>query len=325
VDPWQGPAVRLVATFPADGAGLECLPDDPPACGVRVDTPIQLRFDRFLNPASVNRQAFRIYTGSRGNLVGSQPPEPLYDVVERVVTIRLAPGDYFQPHTLYTVELVLHGPEEEFGFHAVDAAPMATDSLRFDFYTSGLTPEELATEDPLESQPQPVPPCNDVLSWFDSSPIQGQCAACHDELQPPMGLQLHSGEALRRTAIDRVAHQTDIGPITGESYENAPRFGVGMPIIAAGQPSSSYLLYKLLIEPSNYRPGPGLEETCDTVHLVDLAGECVPSPEEIARLRHWFVVGEPMPKRGMATGGASFYRPKLQALQAWIRDGAVCD
>jgi len=328
VEPVQGPPVGLVATFPADGAGAECLPDDPPECGVRTDTAIELRFDRFLMPASVNRQALAIYTGDRGNqLAGSaflDAPSPVYDAVERVVTVRLGEGQFLQPRTLYTVELVVFGGEQEFGIRAVDGAPIGAGRLplRFSFYTNGLTPEEqAAVPDPNPPPTEPEWTCSDVLGWLS----RGQCIVCHDDQSPPMGLDLHSGQALLETAIGRVAHQTDIDGITGQSFENAPRFGVGMPRIDPGQPSNSYLLYKLLIKPDNYRRSPEDDEKCETVHRVDLAGECEPSAEEISRLRQWFVLGDPMPRGGSSTEGASLYRSHLRGIQSWIRSGAVCD
>jgi hypothetical protein len=332
VEPAQGPPVGLVATFPADGAGTECLPDDPAACGVRIDTAIELRFDRFLLPGSVNRQAFAIYTGEPRNAVGNQyfrdAPSVVYDVVERVVTITLDAGEFFQPHTLYTVELVLFGGEQEYGLRATDGAPMGAGRLplSFSFYTNGLSPEEqAAVADPNPVLEEPEFTCVDVLGWLGEGDGQGKCSVCHDTEAPPMGLELHSGQALLDTAIGQVAHQTDLASVTGASFENAARFGVGMPRIDPEQPNNSYLLYKLLIKPDNYRRSPRDDEKCESVHRVDLAGECEPSAEEIARLRDRFVLGDPMPRGGSSTPGASLYRSYLRGIQSWIRAGATCD
>ena len=328
----MGPPVGLVATFPADGAGTDCLPNAPAECGVRVDTTLEFRFDRFLLPASINRQAFTIYTGDPGNVVGNlvyqDAPQPIYDVVERVVTIRFGEGVFLQPHTLYTVELLVPKGDQVYGFRAVDRAPIsdAKQPLRFSFYTSGLTPEELeAVPDPNPVLQEPEFTCSDILGWFQEGTDQGQCAACHDDPKPPMGLRLVSGSDLRATAIDQVAHQTDLGGTTGEAYENSVRFGFGMPRIEPEQPNNSYLLYKLLVKPENYRRSPTDAETCETVHRVELAGECEPSPEEISRMRNWFVLGEPMPMQAASTERASLYRSKLRGIQSWIRAGAHCE
>jgi hypothetical protein len=322
----------LVATFPADLAGTECLPDDPTDCGVRVDTSIELRFDRFLLPGSINRQAVAIYTGEAGNPFGNlafqNAPAPVYDVVERVVTISLGPGEFFQPHTLYTVRLVVFGGEQEYGFRAFDGAAMgaARLPLTFSFYTNGFDPEEQAeVPDPNPPLPDPAFTCDEVVTRFDKRATRGMCAACHDDSNPPMGLDLRDGNTLLYTAIGQVAHQTDVGTLTGGSYENAPRFGVGMPRIDPEQPNNSYLLYKLLIKPENYRRSPSDPEKCETVHRVELAGDCEPSAEEISRMREWFVLGDPMPRQTAATSTASMYRSWLRGLQGWIRDGAVCD
>ncbi len=55
------------------------------------------------------------------------------------------------------------------------------------------------------------------------------------------------------TAIGRVAHQTDLGTTTGEVLENPARMGIDMLIIDPGRPDNSYLLYKLIVRPENYR------------------------------------------------------------------------
>ncbi len=327
----EGPRVGLVATFPAPGAGTECQPDAPPDCGVRIDTTIELRFDRFLHPGSINRQALRIYTGDPGNAIGQgllDAQAPLYDVVERVVTIKLADGQFFQPHTLYTVQLLVQRPDQEYGFRAVDGAPMGEGRLplTFSFYTNGFDPDEQqAVPDPNPLLPEPEFTCSDILGWFSPADGQGQCAACHGAGSPPMGLELDSGTALLRTAIGQIAHQTDLASQTGVSFENSPRFGLGMPRIDAGQPNNSYLLYKLLVKPDNYRNNAGNPDKCDTAHRVELGGDCEPSAEEIERMRSWFVMGDPMPRRGYSTDTASLFRWKLRGIQSWIRAGAPCD
>ena len=95
-----------MATFPVDGTGAECDGNSPPDCGVPVDSPIELRFDRFLLPNTVNRQSLGVYSGrSTARL------EVTYDPVERVVAFRPGYGSTLVPGTLYEVDLP--SPDQE--------------------------------------------------------------------------------------------------------------------------------------------------------------------------------------------------------------------
>jgi hypothetical protein len=88
-----------------------------------------------------------------------------------------------------------------------------------------------------------------------------------------------------------------------------------MPIIDPDRPENSYLMYKLLLRPEAYLPG-GPSDCTEP-------GSCVPpDPEELDRLREWFVRGEPMPE---APPGESFVdHEALATLQAFIAAGASC-
>jgi hypothetical protein len=321
-----------VASFPADRAGLDGCAADDDSCQVRVDTKIEFRFDRFLLPASINRQAIAIYTGTPDNRVGNQllldAPAPVYDVVERVVTVTLGEGEFLQPHTLYTVELLVRGEGQPYGFRAFDGAPLEPGAtpLRFSFYTSSLNPEDLPATDPNAVEPDPEFTCSDILLWFGTGTNQGQCTACHEGPEAAMGLELLDGSDILSTAWERAAHQTDVGGVTGQTFEDPRRFGVGMPRIDPKQPNNSYLLYKLLINPRNFRRSPTEDDVCETAHPVALGqDDCVPSDAEIERLREWFVRGEPMPFDSWSAPGASLYRSKLRGIQSWIRAGAPCE
>ncbi len=318
-EPFQGPPLGLVATYPSDGAGLECPLDAPPECGVPIDTAIELRFDRVLLPSTATRQSLLIYTGNPNNQpgVGGDVLQPTYDLVERVVRYRLPEGRPLAPRTLYTVELPVPVEDNDFGFRAFDGAPLAATRrpLSFSFFTSaveeGLAPEE------------PVPDCSDVLTFFSANPGQGACSNCHNPDRAPQGLDLSSGNALLSTAIGRVAHQTDLGTVTGEVLENPARMGIDMPIIDPGRPDNSYLLYKLIVRPENYRRSAEDPDLCGSAYRVAEDEACLPPSEpERARLREWFVRGEPMPLTGPEV---ALDRSRLRAIQAFIRAGATCD
>jgi hypothetical protein len=131
-----------------------------------------------------------------------------------------------------------------------------------------------------------------------------------------MALRLDSGASLRETAISRASREAE-GPRAGATIVDPARFGVGMPIIDPGSPSSSYLVYKLITKPENFGSG---DAACATAHLVPLpAGTCLPaSAAERAQLQDWFVRFDPMPPSGDALAGVR----DLRTLSDFIRSGA---
>jgi hypothetical protein len=267
-----------------------------------------VRFDRFLLPKTAVRQSLRVYSGRPDQALLL---EPVYDVVERVVSYRPALGTVFERGLLYRVELAL--PEESSsgsGFRAFDGAPLTEDGetpLHFSFRT--------ARAEPAGTRPPAAPSCADALSVFANS----ECglAPCHAGPRAPLGLRLDSSAGLLETAISRVARETE-GPSAGTTIVDPPRFGVGMPVVDPGGPGSSYLLYKLLIKSENFGSG---EPACRSSHRVDLPpGACIaPSAAERDRLRDWFVALDPMPPTG---GALSNGLTDLRALADYIAAGA---
>ena len=84
--------MRLLASYPADGDGVSCAADADDTCGVPVNATLTLRFDRFLNPATVNRQAIRVFTGNPDDSP-TIPFDVNYDPLERVVRSESAQDD----------------------------------------------------------------------------------------------------------------------------------------------------------------------------------------------------------------------------------------
>jgi hypothetical protein len=330
-----GPPLHIVATSPADGAGIDC-PSSEPVCGVPIDTPVEVRFDRFLLPTTAVRQSIFYYTGLARTpaLLDPRLPEltPSYDPFERVVRFTLPEGATLAPNTLYTVEFPVAGapatpprdvPAIGFGFRAFDGAPLDEQGLlRISFRTG----EHRSAVEPL-----PVPTCDEVVSLLrceglGCDPGYVGCASCHlDDGRAPHGLRLTTRDALVDTAIGRVAHQTETGTTTGLPLEAAARFGSGMPLIDPRRPDNSYLLYKLLVGPSVYAPSSGEAEDCASAYSVEPAAtgpDClVPPPDELERLRSWFVLGEAMPPAHVPP---FFHRAEARKLSEFIRAGAVC-
>jgi hypothetical protein len=227
------------------------------------------------------------------------------------------------------VELITPGDAGDFGFRAFDGAPLeASDAvpLHYNFQTGS----QLRNAPPLEP---PAPQTGDIDALLG---VRERCGACHDadDLKVPQGQPMgFAANNLLGTAVDKVAHET---AITGSwnPLKSPTRFGANMPIVELGEPSNSYLLYKLLLDPDNYgsldcsktelsatdcqggkdnrwcvaqsscTAGPELcaaEIAC----LVDPEGSCyraalpggsiAPSADELRRLRNWFGAGDPMP------------------------------
>lgn len=276
------------------------------------------------------RQSLYVSSGQAGQcrVAGRPSPdicfEPKYDVVERVVSYRLVPGATLLPGVLYTVELVVPGGEQPFGFRAFDGAALdeGDKPLRFSFRTST---SGLSSQTPAEE----VPTCSAILGGIFARPsgpgaAPPTCAGgtCHGGPTPRMGLSLDSRFGLVTTAIGHVAHETDLGPHAGTPIDNPPRFGLAMPIIDPGRPDTSYLLYKLLVNDRNYGDD---TQRCTSHYKVPLPdGTCLPpSPEERERLRDWFVRGEPMPLREPPDSpGWSVTQDDLRAIQRFIAAGA---
>lgn len=303
----QGPELHVTATYPADGEGTECTEDGPTDCGVPLDAGIEIRFDRYLLPKTAVRQSIALYAGPNNNAFLLQP---LYDVVERVVVFRLASGALLTPGLLYHVQIVSPGDAPNaFGFKAFDGAPLAKQNdvpLKFSFFTARAAPPPRVVEEP--------PTCFEVSSALERSGCSR--ADCHAGTHAPMGLRFDSRESLIDTAIGHVAHETDTGPSGGRPLVDPPRFGVDMPVIDPGNPGTSYLLYKLFIDPRNFG------SVCDTKYRVSLSGACpAPSGPETGRLRDWFVELDPMPVGGTLAG----YRETLDLLQRFILAGAPTD
>lgn len=331
----RGPEVRLLGAYPSDGCGTGPDPD----CVMPPNGSIVLRFDRFLNPATVNRQAIRVYSGDPDAFSGLLF-NVAYDPVERVVEFKLPGGYAYHPGALYHYELVVAQSPDDFGIQAFDGAPLAADDAR-------LRASFVVADAPVELPSEPAPPtCADIVQHVFSSELGGcTTASCHrssgnvvagqDLGAAPHGLWLDSRANVRNTAIGRIARQTEIGDESGGRPETrGPRFGVRMALIAPKNPGASYLLYKLLRNPRNFEAcgsggqGPFCTDADPhvTAHPALPLGKrqtVAPSPEELERLREWFVRGDPMPldPKGL---GLSIGLDGLRAVSAFIADGAAC-
>jgi hypothetical protein len=321
----------LSASYPADGQGtnaelnadVDCNTPTPD-CPVPTDVAIELRFDRFLLPVGGLTAGLALYSGDRASSVGLRAD---YDLVERVVVLR--PTRTLQPNALYTAEVQL-GSNPKLGFWAFDRAPLESGAvpLRFSFST-GKGPSAHTVS---------AAPSTDTCQTLTEGPL-ASCVGCHtttaaderaSKQYPPMGLDLSSMRGLYYTAVTRVAHQTETANSIQNTGLQAPvRFGVQMNIVDPGNPASSYLMYKLLQKPENFQLLDA-EAACPIpYHSPVFEGGCTaPDADEIARLREWFVHGDPMPKNGLSPEGdvrpAATNYGNLRRIADWITVGATC-
>jgi hypothetical protein len=257
---------------------------------VPIGTAIEVRFDRYLLPKSVSRQAVALYTGSVSNGIFLAP---VYDVLERVVVFRSEYGSQLLPGVVYQVALTL--PDDDpngLGIRAFDGAPLEKGRvpLKWSFRTARVASPAAAVTPPAT--------CDDAVKTL----VDGGCARCHTGgKDAPLGLSLGSGRALSDTAIAHVAHEASTWATPGSALGDPPRFGTAMTLIEPGSPAASYLLYKLLVNAGNFGP----DGACATSHQVPLPdGQClVASGSERDRLANWFVSGDPMPPGHAALPG----------------------
>ncbi len=338
LEPSRGPSLHLLATEPADGAGIDCAPGES-VCGVPIDTPLELRFDRFLLPRTAIRQSIVYFTGLAKNPIVVDPrlPEmtPTYDPLERVVRFTLPSGATLRSNTLYSVLFPVAGaptlpsPETavvDWGFRAIDGAPLAEGGLRSISFRTGSERGALPS-------PEPPPDCAAIVGIFRCEGLgcpRGDlgCASCHDGgPSSPLRLALGDEDALSRTAIGHVAHETEVGPTTGVALQDPARFGASMPIIDPRRPDNSYLVYKLLAGHGAYRAPGSASDACESSYSVNnpegTPGEdcLLPSEAELSRLRERVVLGEPMPPAGAPD---FIHADEVRRIARWIQAGAVC-
>ena len=276
--------------------------------------------DRPLLPVSAVRQALVVSTGDAG--VPSVSPH--YDLLTRELVFRFAAR--LSAGTLYRVELLVPQALGKPGLRAFDGAPLAPGPvpLAFNFVTAGARSRRPASP-PVEVEPN----CADVAAIFRTA-CAGGC--CHGKLAPAMGLRLGDEDDLVRTALGKVARQTDTGGSIGVPSVSPARFGVAMPILDPGSPATSYLVYKLLLRSENFAP---CASGCDAFPALPGADRCLPlSAVERERLREWFVRGEGMPlDPGRTVDGACddlgvqrhLDCASLRVLTRFLENGTRCD
>ena len=282
-----------------------------PSRSLPTDGVIELSFDRFLNPSTVNRQSF----GLR-DAFDQAPVSPIvaYDPVRRVVTIS-NPSSDGKPWLLegqpYKLVLPIPAKNGDFGLRAIDDAGLeGKGAVVIGFFASA----------PTGRRPEPpVVFCTDVFPILRTCGA-GNCHVAHDAGVPvsanAAGLVLQTESGIELTAKNRVANATNTGARSGAGRPAGDLFPVDMPIIDPGNPGNSFLLYKLLLAPPTVggRPEDG---GCDGGKAAPLAGAASALADgERERLGN-YVLGMPMPADRAYLGDA-----QLDRLRLWIAQGA---
>jgi hypothetical protein len=289
-------------------------------------TSLRVQFSRFLLPSSITRQAFCLRPDDASDVANYASCtdavflDPSYDPVRREVVLRQETGKRLKVGTIYKLTLFVPLTEDECtadnpsgcGVRAFDQATLdKVYTFRF------VTPETAPAKASDEVAP-PVAYCDKTVGV--AATLGSSCAysRCHGTggVGAAMGLsfsgiQVGDPSDLKNTAINHVAHETQMGGRADVSEETPARFGRAMAIIdafdpgTAGSPGQSYLMYKLLT-------GRNIGNLPDD--------DTRPSAEEVDRLRASVVVGMPMPPPDSAT--TVLDETQLMNLSNWIARGA---
>ena len=296
---------------------------------------IRIRFDRFLLPATVSRQAVCLqpdtadvpyYTKcTKGVFL-----QPSYDPVRREVVLRQKPGDRLALGTVY--KLTLYKAQID-GDCSADS-PTACGIRAFDRssleapFTVLLRTVDADPGTAVDEAAPDVVLCGDkgVAQALGTTCAYGNChgptnsdTCIPTKAQPHpncaeglsfYNIQYDSFADTEQTAINRVAHQTQMGESASTPEKTPARFGRAMPLIDAfspgveGSPGNSYVMYKMLVGMSIDAAPPDIK----------------PSDAEVQRLLDSVVVGLPMPPPDPATGPLD--AEQLLNISNWIQHGA---
>lgn len=188
---------------------------------------VQLSFSRYLMPSNVTRQAF-VLTAVGGGAV--PPPIVAYDPVARTVTLQNpSPGrPWLVQDQIYKLDM---NPEQVL---AIDGGKLEG-PLSLTFRVGPPASAEYA-------EPK-VNLCTDILPIFTAKCLG---SGCHSGSQAAASLVLDTSVGIKVTAVGRVAQGANTGARAAPSAPGKV-FGVDMPVVDPGNPSNSWLLYKVVM------------------------------------------------------------------------------
>ncbi|HSO33637.1 MAG TPA: hypothetical protein VLT33_13985 [Labilithrix sp.] len=305
-----GPAILVVDVNVGDGKPM-------PADGA-----IQIAFDRYLLPATVNRQSIVIVDGANQQLTPELAPIVLYDPVARTVTLAPPKQPWLTEGQPYKVILgIPEGNADTGGVRAIDRATLYPEQKRdFAFFVGPKANK------PIEPT---VSFCRDVLPIF-----YAKCATiptCHitgERAAASLGLDTSVG--VGATALNRVAQGANRGARSGLVTTSEPLFGVDMPLIDPGSPGNSWLMYKIEMArlPVTEGTSPigctnGLLEPATKLTFSPLATKAQRSADDLERtILSDYILGREMPFPVARPGGYADFAltfDEREKVRLWIQ------
>lgn len=199
------------------------------------DGAIQVSFDRYLLPSTVTRQSIAILDGSNRNLPASLLPVVTYDPIARTATLSAPVEPWLTKGQVYKLIVgIPDGDSDLGGVRAIDRATLNPEQEHVFAFVVG---------EPTKKVAPVIDFCRDVMPIF-----QAKCSrlGCHgDDESAASGLVLSTSTGIARTALNRVAKGASTGASSTAPTPPGHLFGLGMPLIAPGNPGDSFLLYKV--------------------------------------------------------------------------------
>lgn len=212
---------------------------------------IQIAFDRYLLPSTINRQSVTVVDAAGKALAPDLAPLVLYDPITRVVTLAAPKRPWLTEGQPYKVVFgIPDGDALIGGFRSIDRAILARDQALEYAFTVGI-----AARKPIE--PTSLF-CRDVLPIFAAKCNRPECHGSGDS--PAAGLILDTSAGVGATALNRIAQGSNTGGRSGLAPSPGKVFGVDMPIIDPGNPGNSWLMYKIDLARLPAIPGPSEKE-----------------------------------------------------------------
>ena len=342
-EPTDTPPIHVTQVLGTTALNADGTPQDPQEIAADgtsrlvPSTSIRIRFDRFLLPSSISRQAVCLRADladvpTYTKCTNAVFVQPTYDPVRREIVLRQDKGERLALGTLYKLTLYqqqLQGDctgdnPTSCGVLAFDRAALEkpfTITFRTVDADPGTALDETVPEGTFCGDKGAAAALGATCSYATChGPSSKSGSSCVPTKSNPVtdcaeglsfyNLQYGNFTDTQQTAINRVAHQTMMGEAASTPEKTPARFGRAMPIIdafnpgVAGSPGNSYTMYKIL-----------------TGMSIDAAPDDIkPSDDEVQRLRDTFVVGMPMPPPDIGTGPLD--AEQLTNLSNWIQRGA---
>jgi hypothetical protein len=260
-----------------------------------ADGVVQVAFDRYLLPSTVNRQAIAIVDSSHQPLTPDLALITTYDPVARTVTITGMKQPWLTEGLSYTIIFgIPQGDADQGGLRAIDRSTLSPDQpLEISFLVG---PKQSLTVEPAVSF------CRDVLPIFAA-----KCglSTCHGTGgQAAASLVLDTSAGVGATALNRIAQGSNTGPLSTRPPAGQAHFGIDMPIVDPGNPGNSWLMYKVdlarpptLVDPEDrFACSNGLSEPKTPFVFAPLAPQAQRTADDVERsILENFILGREMP------------------------------